>query len=190
MKALCIALAANLALALNGQTNGPAAEPAAATNAPPRVRPPTEIFSDSSEFNLKSRSAIYIGHVRVLDSQMKLNCEILTASVPPSGSKIDSIIAEHSVVIDAADEQGHPIHATSDRAVYTYKIEGGVTNEMITLTGNPQVRSQFVSGTGDKIVWNRASNSIRVDNQHMIIQQDVQSSVTNAAGPARKPEPK
>ena len=30
------------------------------------------------------------------------------------------------------------MHATGDKAVYDYSVQNGVTNETVTLTGNPQ----------------------------------------------------
>jgi lipopolysaccharide transport protein LptA len=141
----------------------------ASTNVPPRERPPTEIFSDSADFNLKTRIAVYTGRVRVVDPQMKLTCDLLTAKVPESGGKIDSIVAEGNVVIDTVDEQGRPIHATSDKAVYAYKVENSVTNETVELTGHPCVQSPMGSLTSETVVWDRLNNKFRAVGQHMII---------------------
>lgn len=168
---------------LNLSTNSPPR-----TNAPPK--PPTEIFSDSGEFDLKSRVAVYIGNVRVIDPQMKMLCELLTVIVPEGGGRIDHITAETNVVIDAVDSDGNPIHATGQKAVYTYKVENSVTNELMELTGGPYVESKAVSGSGEKIVWDRVKNSIRVYKQtHVIIQQPPDKEPgTNA--PAPEPEKK
>ena len=56
-------------------TNSPAAPP------PPRA--PTQIYSDNSaDFDLNGHQAIYRGHVRVDDPEMKLTCALLVADVP------------------------------------------------------------------------------------------------------------
>jgi lipopolysaccharide transport protein LptA len=195
-------LLATAALSLNAQTNPPAAitnaEPAPdltpeflETNAPPHQlasppqRAPTEVFSDSANFDLKSRIAVYIGHVLVVDPKMRLTCGIMTARVPESG-KIDSIVAEQDVVIDAVDNEGRPIHATSDRAVYTYRVADSVTNETVVLTGNPEVKSRMFTGTGDAITWDRANNSVSATHPHMVIQPESQP-FTNAPAPLAPP---
>jgi lipopolysaccharide transport protein LptA len=164
----------------------------AATTAPTQIgagsteRQPTEIFSDSANFDLKTRIAVYVGHVRVLDPQMKLTCGLMTARVPESG-KIDSIVAEQDVVIDALDNEGRPVHATGDKAVYTYRVSSTMTNETIELTGNPQVKSPLFSGTGDTITWDRANNTVGATHPHLIIQQEAREH-TNAPGTAGSPE--
>jgi lipopolysaccharide export system protein LptA len=98
----------------------------------------------------------------------------MTAIVPESG-RITNIVAEQDVVIDAVDSEGKPVHSTSDRAVYTYQERGSETNELIVLTGNPEVKSQMFSGTGDSITWDRANNTVRATNQRMFIQPPAQS---------------
>jgi lipopolysaccharide transport protein LptA len=151
---------------------GPASVPAdslAPTNAP-ADRAPTQIFSESANFDLKSQIAVYIGHVRVLDPQMKLTCGIMTAHVPRSG-KIDSIVAEQNVVIEAVDSSGKPIHATGDRAVYRYIVSNAEPSETIELSGNPRPRVETQDGiwTGRTITWDRLNNSISATEQEMVI---------------------
>ena len=50
------------------------------------------------------------------------------------------------------------MHATGDKAVYDYDVQDGVTNETVTLTGNPQVENAQGRMTGDPIIWDRANN--------------------------------
>jgi lipopolysaccharide transport protein LptA len=154
---------AGFSVAFGEQTSptAPAAKPA--------ERPPTQITSDSVDFDLKTRMAIYRGHVRVDDPTMSLTCEILTAKVPESGGNFDSIIAERNVVIDATDAKGQTNRATGDRVIYTHKVEGSVTNEVVELTGNPRLEAPQGALTGDMIVWDKANNRVRATNQKMII---------------------
>jgi len=153
---------AGFCVALGAQTNptAPAAKPA--------ERPPTQITSDSVDFDLKTRTAVYRGHVRVDDSKMTLTCEVLTAKVPESGGKIDSIVAEQNVVIDTTDAKGQPNRATGDKVVYTYSVANSVTNETVELTGNPRLEAPQGALTGDTIVWDKANNRVRATNQKMI----------------------
>ena len=63
----------------------------ATTNSPDATRPPrapTRIDSDNSaDFDLNGHKAIYRGHVRVDDPEMKLTCAWLVADVPPAGGR-------------------------------------------------------------------------------------------------------
>jgi lipopolysaccharide export system protein LptA len=192
---------AGAAVALNAQTNAPATpapfaeltnnvasavtNSAGATNL--LFRAPTEISSDMLEFRLETREAIYFGNVRVIDPQMKLACEQLTVLVPEGGGRINRIVAETNVVIDAVDGDGKPIHATGQLAVYTYSVENSVTNEWIELTGRPQVQSAAIPfSEGEKVVWDRMKKTIRVVRPTMLI-QPTEPKHTNAAPVSPKP---
>jgi lipopolysaccharide transport protein LptA len=146
--------------ALHAQTNPPA--PQSGTD-----RPLTQITSDSVDFDLKTRVAVYRGHVRVDDAKMKLTCDVLTAKVPEAGGGFDRIEAEQSVVIDAVDAKGETNHALADKMIYTYKIDGGKTNEVVELIGNPRLEAPQGTLTGDVIVWDRANNRVSATNMKM-----------------------
>jgi lipopolysaccharide export system protein LptA len=75
---------------LHAQTN------VSAVTKPPRA--PTRIVSERADFDLTARRAVYHGHVRVDDPQMKLTCEQLTADLPQSGGHIDHLVALTNVV--------------------------------------------------------------------------------------------
>jgi hypothetical protein len=91
---------------------------------------------------------------------MKLTCALLIADLPPSGGRVNHIVAETNVVMDAVDSKGQPVHATSAKAVYDFQVKDAVTNETVTLTGNPQPQVEIAQGTNtaDVIVWDRANN--------------------------------
>ena len=122
MKKICFIamLALAGAFALHAQTNAANTSTVeeilalVTTNAPPKPPPPprapTHIDSDSADFDLNGHKAIYEGHVRVDDPQMKLTCALLTADLPQSGGRINHIVAETNVVIDATDEKGATNH--------------------------------------------------------------------------------
>lgn len=142
--------------ALHAQTNS-----IVLTNSTPQV---THIDSDSADFDLNARTAIYRGHVRVTDPQMKMTCAWLVADLPQSG-KINHIVAETNVVIDV-QQNGQMTHATGDKAVYNYSVQNGVTNETVTLTGNPEVTNPQMRMLADEIKWDRIHNSFSARNQH------------------------
>src|SRR5664280_604909 len=83
---------------------------------PPPPRAPTRIDSDNSaDFDLNGHQAIYRGHVRVDDPEMKLTCAWLVADVPQAGGHPNHIVAETNVVIDFTDTKGQTNHVTSDK---------------------------------------------------------------------------
>jgi lipopolysaccharide export system protein LptA len=164
----------------------PSSPASATTNSPDATRPPRapkRIDSDSADFDLSGHQAIYRGHVRVDDPEMKLTCGLLVADVPPAGGRPNHIVAETNVVIDFTDTKGQTNHATGDKAVYLYNVQNGVTNDTVTLTGNPQMENAQGTQAGDVIIWDRANNKIHFDNPHMIFRQSLNDAVadTNSA---------
>jgi lipopolysaccharide transport protein LptA len=160
MKSFCL-------VALMIATAGMAARAESNTNAAPRSPRATDIYSDSADFDGIGHAIIYSGHVRVTDPDMKLTCAQLVADLPQSGGRVNHIVAETNVVIDAADPKGETIHATGDRAVYDFQTTGLVTNETVTLTGNAEVENAMGWMTGEPIVWDRATGHLSAKNQHM-----------------------
>ena len=166
---------------LRAQTNTPAAPPTTQTAI---VRTKTLIDSKSMIFNNTTRQVIYSGSVRVDDPQMKLTCEQLTADFPQSGGHIDRLVALTNVVMDSVDEKGQTNHATSDMAVYSYKVVNGVTNETVTLSGNAKVESAQGWMTGEPIIWDRVNNSMSAMNQRMVLRQNIATALVNTNPPA------
>ena len=158
-------------------TNAPAAKPK-----PPRA--PTRIESSSVDFDLTVRKAVYHGHVRVDDPEMKLTCEDLTADLPQEGGRINHIVAETNVVIDFTDEKGQTMHATGNKMVYNYAIQNGATNETVMLTGNPELENAQGKSTGDVIVWDRARNHLDITNPKIVFRQNISSATANTNSPS------
>lgn len=153
------------------------------TNTLPTARGSTLISSASGDFDLSGHEATYRGHVRVDDPQMKLTCEKLVADVPAAGGHVNHIVAETNVVIDFLDDKGNTNHATGDQAVYVYSEEGGITNETVTLTGNPQMENAQGTLTGDVIVWDRLNNHLSASNQKMIFRQSFKGALASTNPP-------
>jgi len=156
MKTFCLiaVMAVAAGLAARAQSN---------TNAAPPLLRITDIYSDSADFDWLGHTATSRGNVRVIALDMNLTCMLLIADLPQSGGRLSHVVAETNVVLDAKDSKGQPIHATGDRAVYIYNVENGVTNETVTLTGNPQPQVIAYQGTfvstnrADIIIWDRAN---------------------------------
>jgi lipopolysaccharide transport protein LptA len=165
-------------LMVHAQTNTPG------TLSTPRA--PTLINSDSGDFDLNGHQAIYRGHVRVDDPQMKLTCERLVADMPQAGGRPNRIVAETNVVIDFTDTKGQTNHATGDKAVYVYSEQGGVTNKTVTLTGNPQMENAQGTQAGDVIILDLANNKVHFDNPHMIFRQNLNGATADTNSPPAK----
>lgn len=148
----------------------------------------TQIYSDTVQLGIKTRTAIYRGHVRLEDPRIHLTCEQLTAGVPEKGSRVDRVVAETNVVIVLIDENGKTNRAYADKAVYTYSVTDTGTNEVVVLTGKPSPRIEREEGVlyGDVIVWDRIRNQIRATNQRMIYHAAPRSP-TNAVPPPATP---
>jgi lipopolysaccharide transport protein LptA len=149
-------------------------------------RAPTVITSKHGFYSDAARQVIYSGNVRVDDPQMQLTCEELTANLPQSGGHINHLVALTNVVMDSVDEKGQTNHATSDKAVYDYKVVNGVTNETITLTGNAMVKNGPNWMTGEPITFDRVNHTMHAENQKMILYQNITTALVNTNAPAAK----
>lgn len=152
----------------------------------PMPHGPTRIDSDNADFDMAGHAAVYRGHVRVNDPQMKLTCASLKATLSPTEGRVNHIVAETNVVIDFVDEKGQRDHVTSDRAIYDYKIQSGVTNETVTFLGNAKIENAQTILTGEPIVWNRVDNSVTARNQKMIFKQNPDGALLNTNLPFSK----
>ena len=145
----------------------------------------TEILSKSAYFDLKARTAIYLGDVRVRDPRMELACEILTVKLSPQGGgKFDSGIAETNVVIDFIDDKGQKIHATGGKVIYRYNATATYTNDVMELMDNPLLHTPQVDWSGGVITFDRINNTIKADHSRMIIRQPPDSTNTSFFSPA------
>lgn len=173
MKFYClIALTTLCGFSAGAQTNNPA------------PRAVTRIESKVGEFDITGNKAIYHGNVRVDSPGMKLTCERLVADLPPSGGRPDHIVCETNVVIDFTDERGQTNHVTSEKAVYDFHVQNGVTNDMVTLTGSPKPKVENAQSitVADVIVWDRVNNRFQFKNPKMIFRQspNIGQAATNS----------
>ncbi|MGH7991600.1 MAG: hypothetical protein ACREDS_15600, partial [Limisphaerales bacterium] len=76
------------------------------------------------------------------------------------------------------DDKGQTNHATSDKAVYNFNVQGAVTNETVTLTGHAQVENAQGTLTGEPIIWNRANNNLIASNEVMTLRQNLDGAMT------------
>jgi lipopolysaccharide export system protein LptA len=161
MKTLCL-------IALMAVAAGTAARAQLNNSAPPELQHLTDIYAiGGADFDGIGRTVTYRDNVCVSNADIKLTCALLVADLPQSGGRLSHVVAETNVVIDAKDDEGHPIHATSDKTVYDYSVQNGVTNITVTLTGNPQPLviarqgTSVVTNQADVIIWNRATKGFK-----------------------------
>lgn len=180
---LLLALSATTPFAQSDSAPGatPATVIANSTNAP------TQIFSDTVDFDLKTRVAVYRGNVRVEDTQMRLWCGMLTATAPTGGGRIEKIVAETNVVMLLPDDKGVTNRATGQKLVYTYNVLNGVTNELAVLTGEPKLEKPDTIIYGDEISLDRANNQLRVKNQRMVFQTNEPGATNSPSSPLKNP---
>jgi hypothetical protein len=65
-----------------------------------------------------------------------MDCDTIDAEFPAAGGQGGRMIAENGV-FNLQDGQGANIRGTSEKAVYSSKVSGNITNRQIELTGNP-----------------------------------------------------
>jgi lipopolysaccharide export system protein LptA len=155
-----------------------------ASSGPNPPAQPTLVNSDSADFDLKIRRAIYHGHVLVVDPKLRLSCELLVLDLPQQGAgRLNHVLAETNVIIDFTDDKGVKYHVTSDKAVYQYNVVNSVTNETITFTGHP--RADMAEGiiTAEPMIWDRGTGHFYGTDVRMISHQNLNApgSGTNAS---------
>ena len=134
---------------------------------PPKPKLPSEtvIQADgAADFDQSGHGlrVIYRDNVRVDSPSLKLRCEWLAANLSQTTGHPTNIVAETNVVIDAIDEQGHKMHATGDKAVYSYDLSNGSTNETVTLTGRAIAEYKQITIQGDIINLDLAHHTMNV----------------------------
>lgn len=155
----------------------------AQTSAPAPTGQQTEIYSDNAHFDGNTRQLTYLGHVIVTDPRATLNCGLLTVDLPSSGGHPTNIVAMTKVVMDALDEKNETNHITCEKAVYTYTVANGVTNEIVTLSGSPQPQIVNPRGTtvADVIVWDCENKTYSWSGNYRFTANPNSSNGTNAS---------
>jgi lipopolysaccharide export system protein LptA len=172
-------------------TNRPAAP--AATNQPDPANQQREPVMISSAgpliMDMINHWLTYSDNVHVTDGQMKMTCEWLKANFPANGEQVDqptNIVAETNVVVDFVDTKGQKGRALGDKAVYQFQVLNGITNETVTLTGNPPKILQGVnytnSLTGSKFVYDLRTKVWHVEQPSLIYWKTNSAAGSNSSG--------
>ncbi|MFT5127904.1 MAG: lipopolysaccharide export system protein LptA [Rhodothermales bacterium] len=126
--------------------------PPASTEAPEGELLPTEITSDSMDYDIETRSAVFAGNVHVKDSRLDLKAAQMVVQFD-EGNELETITCQGKVVIS---RDGHV--ATGEVATYDYK--GG----SISLSGSPILLqgASRISGA-ERIIFNRTEGKFRTE---------------------------
>jgi lipopolysaccharide export system protein LptA len=136
-----------------------------------------EVFS--GEYTMGEQGVQFRGGVYATHPQMNWASEVLTVHSSPGG-QVDQLTGETGVAFDLLDNKGQKIHGIGDKAVYTYRVSSGVTNDLLELTGNPAVLQTATStNRNNTIVFDRANNTVRNIGNYSI-STAVKSTGTNA----------
>jgi lipopolysaccharide export system protein LptA len=160
-------------------TNAPAAKPATRSETVIEAEGPADF--EQTEHGVR---VIYRDHVRVDSPNMKLTCGWLAADLSRVSGRVTNIVALTNVVIDATDDKGQKMHATGDKTIYVFAVENGVTNEMVTLTGNAKAEYKDITLTGDPIIWDRVKNRLSVPSNPKMVFYQTFNGVTGGTNSA------
>src|SRR5258706_4912141 len=94
-------------------------------------------YISCDRYTLTDTNGHFQNGVHIRHPSVDWKCRDLIANWPHEGGHIDRMVADRSVVFEATDEKGQQTSGTGDKAVYTYSVTEGLTNEVLRLTGNP-----------------------------------------------------
>ncbi len=111
---------------------------------------PTDITSDSMDFDLENRQAIFLGNVRVVDGELELKADKLIVQFDEE-NKVENIDADGNVTINSGDNK-----AVGGQAFYKY--DDGI----ITLSKNPELIQGDNRLVGaDEIIYTKDENKFK-----------------------------
>lgn len=153
----------------------------------------TRIQAQHGEYDLVARTVVYTGNVHIDNPDMKLRCAKITSYSTAASGHPYKIVAESdstftNVLIDMLDEHGQTNHVTGKLAVYEFHVQNGVTNETVTVTGDPHLSSPMMRGTADSLRWDRATGHMSADNPNFVSTEDLDQMMAHTNNVAR-PQP-
>jgi len=95
-----------------------------------------EILSDHYAVQ-RPGNALFEGGVRIQHPRLRMLCDHLTVESESEHGQNRRVSAEEKVTFDLTDEDGTSAKGSGDRVVYSYGVVGGITNDLMTLYGNP-----------------------------------------------------
>jgi lipopolysaccharide transport protein LptA len=112
----------------------------------------TEILIESDEAVMQSETnyiVVYTGNVRATyGDESQLTCEQLTIEAEKEAEAPHYILADRNVHLNHRTK-GKVTHSTADRAKYFIRVENGITNELVMLTGNVNVINEKQQPSGE-----------------------------------------
>jgi lipopolysaccharide export system protein LptA len=151
-------------------------------------KPTTNQFADISceRYTLTQTNGHFQTGVHIRHPEMDWKCADLTVNWPHEGGRVDAMTAERSVVFETTEAKGQKTTGTGDKAVYTYAVTDGVTNEIFRLTGNPAAMDGTTLVGTNTMPFKFRNNVIVYDlGKHQVIatgSYKASSGATNAPG--------
>ncbi len=93
----------------------------------------------ADEYTVSPERAQFDGHVRIDNPRMGLACDQLAVPLPAEGERVTNLVANGTVRFEMEGEKGQKFRGRGDRAVYTFNVQNGQTNELMELTGQPTI---------------------------------------------------
>ena len=92
----------------------------------------------------------------------------MTVISDTAGTKDVRLTAEQTVDFHITDDQGKAVHGMCDKAVYTYRVVSGVTNDMAVLTGHPVLETEEGTVRNSIIILDRATHTISAPGKYKL----------------------
>jgi lipopolysaccharide export system protein LptA len=145
-------------------------KPGAATSRALVAPPSTNQFADISatQYTLKSESARFEEHVRLVHPNMNWTCDKVNVDTLPGPGTNVSILAQGSVVFVFTTEKQPPVHGTCERAEYVVNRSVAPPIDRIEFTGNPVLETTNVTVRNSIIILDQTSKEFAVPGRYVI----------------------
>jgi lipopolysaccharide export system protein LptA len=122
----------------------------------------------SATYRVTRTGAVFDHDIHVVHPQMNWSCESLTAGFA-AGTQEKGLTAEGRVAFDLTSEKGQKVRGVSEKAIYSYNVAGNITNDIVTLLGNPAMLQMTNTTFQNKtIVFDRAQNKLTAYGNYQI----------------------
>jgi lipopolysaccharide export system protein LptA len=142
--------------------------PGISTNAPPKAATPPQFAEIRSErYTVRPGAARFEGGVTAIHPQTTWRSDTLTVLAP--GPKERVVLADKGVVFTLVNDKGQTVRGLGNQVVYTNKVTGNFTNDIVTLIGNPaHLETSNITNDNNVIVFDRARNTFSSSGNYRI----------------------
>jgi lipopolysaccharide export system protein LptA len=145
------------------------------TKSPPTItRPSTNEFADiySETYTVTTNTARFEGGVRIVHPRLNWVCQTMNVDSPNPNSKDVTMTAEQAVEFNLKtgtdEDQLKDVHGTCNHAVYNYAVTPTITNDTMTLTGNPILETTNGTFKNKILILDCANNKLMAPGRYKI----------------------